>query len=51
MGAQYSYGLMVNVGAKSTTSVTGLPDVEGPSSTGINLGLNDGFSINVNLHF
>jgi hypothetical protein len=51
MGAQYSYGLMVNVGAKSTTSVTGQPDVEGPSSTGINLGLNDGFSINVNLHF
>jgi hypothetical protein len=51
MGAQYSYGLMVNVGGKSTTSVTGQPDVEGPSSTGINLGLNEGFSINVNLHF
>jgi hypothetical protein len=51
MGAQYSYGLMVDVGGKSTTSVTGQPDVTGVASTGINLGLNDAFSINVNLHF
>jgi hypothetical protein len=51
MGAQYTYGLMLGVDGKSTTSVTGSPDVEGPASTNFNLGGVGVMSINVNLHF
>lgn len=51
MGAQYTYGLMLAVDGKSTTSVTGSPDVEGPSSSSFNLGGVGVMSINVNLHF
>ncbi|MEY4703428.1 MAG: hypothetical protein RIR96_1325, partial [Bacteroidota bacterium] len=51
MGAQYTYGLMLGVDGKSTTSVTGQPDVEGVSSSSFNLGGVGVMSINVNLHF
>lgn len=51
MGVQYSYGLTVGIVGKSTISETGEPDIEVDGATNINLGLNDAFSINVNLHF
>jgi hypothetical protein len=52
MGAQYSYGLMIGIVGEETVSVTGLPNTTlNPSGTSFNLGLNDAFSINVNLHF
>ena len=51
MGAQYTYGLMLNVGGKSTISETNQDDIEGPSSTRFNLGGVGVMSINVNLHF
>jgi hypothetical protein len=51
IGAQYTYGLDINVVGATKITQTGLPDSEGGKSTNINLGGVGVTSINMTLHF
>jgi hypothetical protein len=51
IGAQYTYGLNIDVNGASTTTETGQPEVKGGKSSGFNLGGVGVSSINMTLHF